>query len=310
MGQNQRVGVWSSLAECPLCAERDLVCFLTASDTHYRIAGQYQIDRCRRCGLVFLNPRPDFATLMALYPKDSYYAYHDPTLKPSPWKLAMNRWLLNVETRDPEFPVPGKVLDVGCGSGAFLGKMRAKGWEACGVEASPEAAETGSRHGLNIFAGTLVKAAFPDGTFDYVRLNHSLEHILDPNETLSEIRRILKPSGKLMIGVPNIDGATFRVFGRWWYYLAPPVHVFHYSPDTLSRLLRKHGFEPERIVYNSNYHGLLEGFQIFLNRGTLLTAGEGTLANSRVLRVLAHRAAKILDFLGIGDCIEITAHPR
>ena len=303
-------GAWTALTECPLCGGQELKLFRMASDAHYRIPGCYRIDECRQCALVFLNPQPDCASLMALYPKDSYYAYHDHSIKPPALKRLLSRWLLNIETKDPIFSAPGKFLDVGCGSGAYLNKMRASGWETFGVEVSQAAAETGQKLKLNIFNGTLTEAAFPEASFDYIRLNHSLEHILDPNETIAEIRRILKPSGKLMIGVPNIASATFRIFDLWWYYLAPPIHIFHYTPATLSLLLEKHGLIPERVEYNSNYHGLLEGFQIMLNRGTSHTADEGWLANSRILRVLAHRAAKVFDLLKVGDCMEITARPR
>lgn len=276
-------------------------------DPHYRIAGSYKISRCRRCSLVFLNPRPDLPSLTALYPKDSYYAYQDCFDKPPALKLFLSNLLLKIETKDPVFKDPGTLLDVGCGSGVFLEKMRDVGWKTSGVEISFEAAEIGRKNGLDIFRGTLHEASYADDSFDYIRLNHSLEHILDPNETLREIHRILKPSGKLLIGVPNIGGLSFRIFGPWWYYLCPPVHVFHYTPETLSRLLEMNGFLPKKITYNSNYHGLLEGIQILLNRGTARTADQGWVANSRLLRIIAHRMAKFLDLLRTGDCMEIIA---
>lgn len=305
------IGHWSPFGRCALCGKDDFEDLFTASDPHYRIPGRFKLVRCRGCSLVFLNPRPDLPALQALYPEDTYYAHQNCFVKPPAFKTFLRSLFLRIDTKDPPFSAPGALLDVGCGSGAFMNKMRAAGWRVRGVEISPQAVEIGRRQGgLDIFCGTVREAAYPDESFDYIRLNHCLEHILDPNESLQEIRRILKPSGKLLIGVPNIDGMTFRVFGPWWYYLCPPIHIFHYTPKTLSSLLEKNGFIPEKITYNSNYHGLLEGLQIFINRGTSRTAGEGWAANSRVLRILAHRLAKIADAFKAGDCIEIVALKR
>lgn len=134
------------------------------------------------------------------------------------------------------------------------------------MELSLQAAEQGRAHQLDTFCGTLQEAHLPDATFDYVRLNHVFEHLLDPNETLREIRRILRPKGKLFIGLPNRASLAARVFREHWYQLAAPVHVFHWSPLTLTQMLEKHGFQVERIQFNSDYTGLTGGLQIYRKR--------------------------------------------
>ena len=98
------------------------------------------------------------------------------------------------------------MLDIGCGNGWFIYMMRDKGWDVKGVEPSKAGAEAGRRiANLDIHHGDLLSGNYPSEYFDYIRSNHSFEHIPNPNEVLQEIHRILKPNGKAFIGVPNIN---------------------------------------------------------------------------------------------------------
>ena len=245
--------------------------------------------------------------LAPLYPPD-YYAYQD-NIPTDGWKHTIKRILLyETSTQDPKIARPGKMLDIGCGSGWFIHEMQSRGWEAHGVEINNVAAQMGrSTWGLNIFSGTLKEARFPAEYFDYIRSNHSFEHISDPNETLHEIRRILRPEGKLLIGVPNVASWNARLFRQYWWYLGAPVHPFNYSVETLSTLLRNHSFRVERVAYNSDYGGIIGSMQIWLNRNTNRKSSEGLLINNVALRLLGNWAAKLIDWLGAGDAIEVTA---
>jgi SAM-dependent methyltransferase len=163
--------------------------------------------------------------------------------------------------------------------------------------------------GLDIFAGTIDAANYPSATFDYVRSNHSFEHIHNPREVLLEIRRILKSTGLLFIGVPNVKGWMARFYGSYWWYLGAPVHPFGYSPATLGQLLAESGFDVKRVNYNSNSAGIFGSLQIYLNRNNGKVGEDGWIARSRFLRLIGRWTARILDSLKTGDCIEIIAHP-
>jgi SAM-dependent methyltransferase len=299
---------WTQVEECHLCGSKDLINLHTnAIDRHYRIAGDYTISKCSSCTLVFLNPMPDDSILVHLYPED-FYAYQDFEQKPSWLKQLILKILLpSFETRDPTFSKPGKVLDIGCGSGEFLAKMRDLGWETNGVEVSSAAAKLGNeRFGLDIFTGSLLESSFPDNYFDYIRSNHSLEHIYNPNQTIAEIHRILKPGGKVHIGVPNINSFNAKMFGEYWWYLGAPVHTFNYSVKTLTEMLKKHGFTSDNIFYNSNRAGIIGSIQIYLNRNSGDISTNGWLLSNKILIFLGDYIAKIFDFFGGGDSIEIT----
>jgi SAM-dependent methyltransferase len=295
------------LKQCPLCEGTKHAELYMTSDRHYGISGVYRIVQCAGCSLVFLNPMFSDDELSKLYPSD-YYAYQD-NFQLSRWKEVVKRILrYRLGTQDPKFSAPGGVLDLGCGSGWFLWGMRNEGWQTYGVEISAAAADLGRKTaGLNIFSGTIEQAKFPSDWFDYVRSNHSFEHISNPCAVLREIHRILKPDGKVLIGVPNIESLNALIFGRYWWYLGAPVHTFTYSVKTLSQLLRKIGFDIEKITYNSDFAGILGSFQIWLNRKNGKKSTEGPAINSRVLRLPCHWAARFIDFLKWGDAIEITA---
>jgi len=300
------------LRECPVCGGQEFVPLLRAGDYHYGNAGEFTQSQCTGCSLAFLDPMYEEAELGAFYPND-YYAFTDRfSLSQPPRSLKAKIFgLLSPRehtTKDPKFERPGRMLDIGCGAGWFMFQMREQGWEVKGVEPNAQAAEFGrSRKGLDIFAGSLLDAKFPAHAFDYVRMNHSFEHMEHPNQILEEIYRILADNGKLMIGVPNRDSFSARLFGRYWYHLALPVHTFSYSVQTLSQMLSKHDFQVAKVVFNTEQTPLLAGLQIYLNRRHGAPSFQGRLTRSRLALALSYWAARLQNFLRVSDVIEITA---
>lgn len=294
------------LSPCPLCSESRLEELYLAKDPHYGIGGQHRIVRCVGCSLVFTDPILSEAELGSLYPPD-YYAYQD--RRPEGfWKKFAKKMLGYWQgTKDPTFRTAGTFLDIGCGSGAFVQKMKQRGWDSYGIEINLAAARVGQSAGLKIISGSLRQARFSAELFDYIRASHSLEHMPDPGETLDEIFRILKPNGKFLVAVPNIAGLSARVFKQYWWHLCPPVHTFSYSTETLSRLVKQHAFSIERVIYNSDYVGLLGSLQIWLNRNRGKKSFEGWVFNTRPLRILSGWLQNAFDCIGCGDMIEITA---
>jgi SAM-dependent methyltransferase len=207
-------------------------------------------------------------------------------------------------TRDPQFTRPGRALDFGCGAGDFLAQWRDRRWECCGVELSERAIAAARARGLDV---RRTIGEYADASFDYVRANHSLEHVLDPPAILREFHRVLKPGGTIFIGVPTRDGLPARVFGRHWWYLGAPVHPVTFSTEGLTSLLRRVGFEPVRVSTNSDYASIAGSLQIFLNRHTNRLSSEGLLFRFKPALLLAHWAARFLDLLGQGDKLEVVA---
>ncbi len=256
-----------------------------------------------------MNPMYSDQELAALYPSN-YYSYQPPT-KVHPLKQWLKKMLGYWQgTKEPAFSRPGKFLDLGCGSGVFVDTMRHRGWTSHGVEISRQASEAGQARGIDIYCGALEQAGFPAAYFDYVRASHSLEHMSDPKQVLRELNRILKPGGTLLIAVPNAASLNARIFREHWWHLCPPIHCFGYSRDTVRRLLHQHGFEVIRVVFNSDYVGLLGSLQVWLNRKNGRRSWQGRVFNSYALRVLAGWLQTLQDWAGAGDMIEVTAVKR
>ena len=314
--ERQDARLWQIQSECMLCGHRVFRNVVVAPDRHYGNPGTFPIVECESCQLWFLNPMPTIEFLSGAYPSNYYsYAAQPANRKYRPIVKKIKRLIRRLIgytsgwSGDPKFPQPGRILDVGCGSGTFLMQMRELGWDAHGVELSSEASEHGRQEGLEIFGGTLESANYPNQWFDYVRSNHSFEHIHNPREVLREIHRIIKPDGRLFIGVPNVNGLMSRLYGTFWWHLGAPVHTFGYSPITLSKLLAQEGFQVTRVQFNSTFAGIFGSLQIILNRKNGRASEDGWVVNNPGLRLLGHWMARCMDLFHAGDCIEIIAEP-
>jgi SAM-dependent methyltransferase len=201
--------------------------------------------KCDRCGLVYQNPRPTFAEMGEHYPPE-YEPYEASPGERGSW-LMRRAVQYGIEKRCRPIITRkkgGRLLDVGCASGTFLrGMQKYPGWELGGVEVNAQVAQLASqRYGLNVFAGTLEQAAFPDNYFDVVTLWDVVEHLHNPAASLREIWRILKPDGLLLFRVPNGDSWDAKAFGACWAGLDVPRHLYVFSRGTLSALLEANGF--------------------------------------------------------------------
>lgn len=299
--------------KCPICESSSIELKFNTYDRHYlQYHNSYDVYCCKHCGLLFLNPMITEQDLHNLYPKDDYYAYTDvkpATLKKKGFIQKLKSLVIDTSTRDPKFKnvFEKSVLDIGCGSGDKLMSLKQEGWKnVVGVEIDKQACERGRANGINIFNGTIIEAAFPADSFDYVRSNHSFEHIINNTVTVKEMFRVCKPGGKLFIGVPNIASMNFKLFGKYWYFMGIPFHPFGYSPKNLKLLLEKNGFKVEKINYNSSALGILGSMQIALNTMRGIKHSKGMLLN-KFFEVPVYQFARILNLIRVGDCIEIIA---
>jgi 2-polyprenyl-3-methyl-5-hydroxy-6-metoxy-1,4-benzoquinol methylase len=157
----------------------------------YITGESFEVAYCQACRLHVTLPVPSDDRLSRYYPT-SYYG-RGKRFNP------IVEWLLNnlysyramqIESRHK----PGKVLDIGCGRGLLLHKLRQRGWEPQGTELSDEAAaHARDRLGLPVTTKALQECGFPDEEFDLVILWHVLEHVQAPRAMLKEVSRILKP---------------------------------------------------------------------------------------------------------------------
>lgn len=143
----------------------------------------------------------------------------------------------------------GRVLDIGAGTGDFLGYLNEQGWRAEGLEPSKLAAERAKDEGLTVHHGTLegFVAQGEQRRYQAVTMLNVLEHVPDPVAFLGLVRELLDPGGVLVLSVPNdftpVQAAAVEALGlrQWW--VAVPDHINYFTYESLERTLEGTGYE-------------------------------------------------------------------
>ncbi len=267
---------------CPLgCVRCDDV-VTTGGDRLNRLPGEFTVVRCRSCGLMRTNPRPTTGTIGFYYP-DTYSPYLDTRVRPSFTasssrirtmlkSLAKRVFVFNTE-RLPPLP-PGRMLEAGCASGAFLHRMALGGWQVEGIEFSAEAARAASRLGYHVHAGPLETAPTPDEPFDLIVGWMVLEHLHDPIGGLVKLEKWAKPDAWLVLSVPNAESLEFHLFKEKWYALQVPTHLYHFTTETVRRALRAAGWEVETIYHQRILSNLIASTGYVLRDKGYVGAGQ------------------------------------
>ncbi len=205
-----------------------------------------QVVTCRRCGMTYNNPCETPATLLAQYADvvDEQYLRE---------QAGRERTFAALLTRLRELqPPPGTLLDVGCYTGQFAAQARAAGYTVCGLEPSRWAAtHARDTYGLEVAGATLTDLP-ADRQFDCITLWDVLEHLPQPHTTIAAIARHLRPGGLLALSTHNLDAPAARLLGGRYPFLMR-MHVAHFTPATLGRLLAEHGLYLASVEEHRRY---------------------------------------------------------
>jgi len=267
---------------CPLGCPPGDETVLSGSDRLNGLPGEFTIIKCRTCGLMRTNPRPTPETIGFYYP-DTYAPYLDTRVQqPASGPSSRMRTILkplvkgvfafNTDRLPPL--APGRMLEVGCASGAFLHRMALQGWQVEGVEFSVKAALAASRLGYSVHVGPLETAPEPDEPFDLIVGWMVMEHLHDPIGGLRKLHEWAKPGAWLVLSVPNIESFEFSLFKGKWYALQVPTHLYHFTPDTLRRALRAAGWEVETIYHQRILSNLIASAGYVLRDNGYVGAGQ------------------------------------
>lgn len=250
---------------CPICGASGEWIHRGLGDRLLPTAGEWGHRVCsdRQCGLVWIDPLPCEEDLRDAYGR-GYYTHPveerlDARVAELPpraggvWALSEQLWRATGAARErarlealllDDLP-PGRVLEIGCGSGERLVRLREAGWDVAGQELDPEAAAVARRSGLTVHLGPVAALGLPASQYDAIVSSHVLEHVLDPEALLVECRRLLRPGGVLTAITPNPRSAGHARFGADWFYLDPPRHLQLFPPPALAGLARRAGFAAE-----------------------------------------------------------------
>jgi SAM-dependent methyltransferase len=244
---------------CPICnSAPSQYLGRRGGSAHHSGAGiECHIWRCRKCDLIFPNPMPvPVGGVDQHYTLDpgTYFKHHDMEVKKQTAKSLLHQ-------AEEIIGRKGRILDIGAGRGELLSVAKEEGWEPIGIEPSTPFAEYAKSHaGVEILQTPIEQCSFPSASFDAVILSAVLEHLYNPDETIAEISRVLRPGGALFVDVPNEMGLYFRIGnlyqkirGRdWCINLSPtfePFHVFGFTARSLRLIFAKHGLKIVRIRF-------------------------------------------------------------
>lgn len=319
------------VAKCFLCGSAGEVLYSGIRDRSFGAPGEWGLRRCPKsdCGLIWLDPQPIEADIGKAYA--TYYTHDQPApgtslvrdavygvwrsylrvrlgyqqgVGPawraifSPLALLHPGGLDELDSAAMYLPAPGgkaKVLDVGCGSGVLLARMKSLGWDAEGVELDPGGVAAARARGVQVYQGQLADAKFPDNHFDAVHSAHVIEHVYDPVTLLRECFRILKPGGKLVILTPNTGSWGHQKFGSSWLNLDPPRHLILFNTPTLRAAAERQGFAVARLdstVRSAWVYGALSRRIAATGRGEMSELGKPLNLVHGMLFQLGERARK------------------
>lgn len=248
---------------CPACGDKNISPILSAND-HTVSNERFEIWECKNCTLRFTQNIPGKEAIGKYYQSENYISHSDTSQgfinnlyhKIRKRTLIQKRNLVEKATQKKA----GDLLDVGCGTGAFLHTMKKAHWKITGLEPDETAREKAwELHGIQPEPAE-VFYTLPVQSFDAITLWHVLEHVHDLQGYMDQLKKLLRPGGKLFIAVPNYTSYDAQYYKESWAAYDVPRHLYHFSPGSMKKLFIAHGMKVaimKPMWYDSIYVSML-----------------------------------------------------
>jgi SAM-dependent methyltransferase len=275
------------LASCPLCRSESQIREIFTAFDHTASHQHFPIWHCRNCSVRFTQDIPGPESMGPYYQSDQYIShtdtrsgminrlYHMVRKRTLRTKLG---WVVQAYGRKK-----GKILDMGCGTGAFLQTMKNKGWDVTGLEPDAGARQKAlDQYGLSLLESSQF-GSLGEKSFGVITLWHVLEHIHGLHATMDDLIRLLHPQGVLIIAVPNYTSLDAAHYGSHWAAYDVPRHLYHFSPASMQYLVDNHGLvlvDSHSMIYDAFYVSMLT--EKYLNRPFGVLRGISTGIRSSV----------------------------
>ena len=231
---------------CPICASDLIQEQLSAKD--YTVSQkQFSIWQCNACTVRFTQDVPGQDAIGEFYASENYISHSDTKkgIINSLYHLVRKRTLGSKRRLviNEVGMLKGEILDIGCGTGAFLNTMKEAGWFINGLE--PDAlARTKAVELYDIHPQSSEKLFdLKPSTCNAITMWHVLEHVHELHACIKKIGELLAPNGKLFIAVPNYTSTDAEIYEAYWAAYDTPRHLYHFSPQSMEKLVSMHGLK-------------------------------------------------------------------
>jgi SAM-dependent methyltransferase len=237
-------------SNCPVCLSESIIEEFSAEDNTVSHE-MFSIWKCNTCSVRFTQDIPEQDVIGKYYQSDSYVSHSD-TKRGfiNAMYHHVRNYTLNLKRKLVEKEVgtqSGDILDIGCGTGAFLNNMKNAGWSVTGLE--PD--ETAKAKAFELYK---INPQQPSSlfqlegkTYDAITLWHVLEHVHQLDDYMQQLKKILKDKGAIFIAVPNHTSNDAGYYKEKWAAYDVPRHLYHFSPNSMEVLLQRHGMKLKKI---------------------------------------------------------------
>lgn len=262
---------------CLACGSGRSTPFLVGEDDLTGKPGRFTFVKCSQCELVYQSPRLTLEGIRPYY--EDHYIAHQPHAR---WGLlaplfraamgSLDRAKLRIVQRHATLRSSSRLLDVGCGSGSFLARVKdVTGAAVAGVD-FVDLSHRDEFKGVEFHHGVFNEQQVGRDRFDVITMWHFLEHDYDPLRSLRQAMSALTPGGVLVIEVPRLDSLSFRLFGSRWPGVQAPQHTALFDRDRLVQMVSSAGFE---VVEHLPYGAFPPYFYLFCGTAFVLRRGRG-----------------------------------
>ncbi len=231
---------------CVVCGNNVSKVVCTGTDYQYSTTKQlFNWKKCNACDHHYIDPIPSVASLSIIYPR-ALGNYDDFDSSPGlAFKVKAVLDGTRIKKLSKHVHKNGRLLDIGCASGAILDIAKAY----CtnfnvfeGLDISKTAARISIKKGYKVYISTAELASLPDNYYDLILMFQVIEHLHNPNAVLKKLRRSLRPGGKIIIETPNLDCFDRKIFGGFWEGYHIPRHFNIWTIEGMNKTLEKAGY--------------------------------------------------------------------